>query len=276
MDSNFSLESSGKAVIKRWGNLRDSFSRYQKKLKECKKSGSGSVSLKKYIYNDQLHFLAHIYNLRETDDSLECAANREEVLSDNEFLQLNNVTTEEKKTERCANRKRRKPDEIELKMLKALEQPETQNPHMAFFQGVVPHLNKFDDGEILEFQMAVLQTIANMKEKRKRIQTPAVPYHPQHFAVPYQQQSSSIRNLQPSFNPPLSNFQPSFPQNPQFFNLQNNRNLCESEPITAQQYLPNFGQIFSTNSVDNQPADVASPVQSESSQNTIDFNICSV
>ncbi|GBM52284.1 hypothetical protein AVEN_51718-1 [Araneus ventricosus] len=148
---------------------------------------------------------------------------------------------------------------------------------MAFFQGVVPHLNKFDDGEILEFQITVLQTIANIKEKRKRIQTPAVPYHPQHFAVPYQQQSSSIHNLQPSFNPPSSNFQPSFPQNPQFFNLQNNRkDLCESEPITAQQYLLNFGPILTTISVDNQPAEVASPVLSESSQNTIDFNICSV
>ncbi|GBM52285.1 hypothetical protein AVEN_51719-1 [Araneus ventricosus] len=87
----------GKAVMKRWVNLRNSISRYRKKLKECKKSGSGSVSLKKYIYNDQLHFSAHIYNLRETDDSLECAGNREEVLFDNELLQLNNVTTEEKK-----------------------------------------------------------------------------------------------------------------------------------------------------------------------------------
>ncbi|GBN42247.1 hypothetical protein AVEN_185545-1 [Araneus ventricosus] len=88
-------------------------------------------------------------------------------------------------------------------MLNSLKQPESQNPHMAFFQGEVPHLNKFDDGEFLEFQMTVLQATANIKEK-KGIQPPVVPYHPHHFAVPYQQQTSSIRNPQPSFNPPFS------------------------------------------------------------------------
>lgn len=40
--------------------------------------------------------------------------------------------------------------------LKAVEQPRA---HKSFFRGLLSHLNKSDDGEVLEFQMGVLQVI---------------------------------------------------------------------------------------------------------------------
>lgn len=48
---------SGQGVLKKWTNLRDSFSKYFKKDKECKRSGSGAKKIKKYLYFDQLQFL---------------------------------------------------------------------------------------------------------------------------------------------------------------------------------------------------------------------------
>ncbi|KAG8247893.1 hypothetical protein J6590_051192 [Homalodisca vitripennis] len=44
------------------------------------------------------------------------------------------------------NKRRRQPDEVELKMIKALEE---RSPHISFIQGLLPHLHKFDDNEIL-------------------------------------------------------------------------------------------------------------------------------
>lgn len=129
-------------------------------------------------------------------------------------------------------------------MLKALE-PEAPNSHMSFFQGVMPHLSKYDDCEVLEFQMGVLQLIANINEKRKRTQPPTFSYHHQQFSAP---QPPSFPNPQPScsnlFNPPTT-YHTSFSQHPQFFNSQNNplphptnqkNNTLRREPSTRLPY----------------------------------------
>lgn len=56
-------------------------------------------------------------------------------------------------------------------MMKALEEP-TASPHISFIQGLLPHLNKFDDSEILEFQMGVLETISKINKTRKNTAQP--------------------------------------------------------------------------------------------------------
>ena len=44
---------------------------------------------------------------------------------------------------RMANRKRKKPDEVELAMLKALKQPEQEpDSHMSFLYSLIPHVKK--------------------------------------------------------------------------------------------------------------------------------------
>ena len=62
------------------------------------------------------------------------------------------------------HKRRRQPDEVELKMIKALEKPPISS-HISFIQGLFPHLNKLDDSEILEFQIGVLEVISKIKKQ---------------------------------------------------------------------------------------------------------------
>jgi hypothetical protein len=64
------------------------------------------------------------------------------------------------------SRKRRKPDERELRMLKALESSRQPNRHISFFNGI-PSLEIFNDDDIIQFQTGVLQLIENIKSKKK-------------------------------------------------------------------------------------------------------------
>lgn len=58
--------------MKQWVNLQDGFIRSRHKLKESKKSGAGTgtTTIKKYIYNEQMEFLLSIVqaNIIQTKD----------------------------------------------------------------------------------------------------------------------------------------------------------------------------------------------------------------
>lgn len=75
-------------------------------------------------------------------------------------------------------RKHRKPDEVELRILKALE-AENPNSNLSFFQSLLPHLNKYDASDMLEFQMGVLQVIANINQKKMISYQPSPQLWPQ-------------------------------------------------------------------------------------------------
>ncbi|XP_072378009.1 uncharacterized protein [Diabrotica undecimpunctata] len=60
----------GKQVMKKWGNIRDTFQKSCKKIKIVKKSGAEAVTHKKYIDNKQLQFLKKVFEERQTEDSL--------------------------------------------------------------------------------------------------------------------------------------------------------------------------------------------------------------
>jgi phenylalanyl-tRNA synthetase alpha subunit len=60
----------GKEVIKRWGNIRDSYVKSCKKKKEATKSSAGSSKARKYVYSDQLTFLSKLMDERQTADSV--------------------------------------------------------------------------------------------------------------------------------------------------------------------------------------------------------------
>lgn len=241
-----------------------------------------------------MQFLNKVYELRETVDSLSNTHNSEDGLANNDELQPasdanegvvhNQVTNKEKMAERFGNRKRRKPDEIELRMLKALE-PEKPNSHMSFFQGVIPHLNKFDDSEVLEFQIGVLRVISTINEKKRTSQPSTFPYHPQRYSVP---QPPSFPNPQPSCSSYFnlsSTYQSPFSQQLQSFDSQNNpipnpnnqKHRTEREPPVAQhtqsaaQYYHDFSQSSAATSPDIYSTGNASPAPSGSSENTIDF-----
>ena len=69
------------------------------------------------------------------------------------------------RTRQCGKRKR-KPDEFELRIMKPLERGKKPNRHLSFFKGIIPSLQNFNEEETLEFQMGVLQLIANTKHRK--------------------------------------------------------------------------------------------------------------
>lgn len=125
----------GKEVTKRWGNLRDAFAKSKRKLSECKKSGAGAAKIKKYVYADQMRFLHKLFQSREVAESLEGRINddeNEDVDNPPEAPVRPKETIRDNPKPRGYKRCRR-PDEVELKMMKALEEP-PPSPHISFFK----------------------------------------------------------------------------------------------------------------------------------------------
>ncbi|KAJ8945299.1 hypothetical protein NQ318_002756 [Aromia moschata] len=147
-----------KEVVKRWVNIRDAFNKFLKKEKSLQKSGSGASKLKKYVYAEQLKFLTKIFTSRSTEDSL--SANCEtEKSSELDVLETDNRNNDSQfeippRNKPLGSRKS-KVDEVDMRILKALEQPEDR--HIFFFKGIIPSLNTFTEDETLQFQMDVLQ-----------------------------------------------------------------------------------------------------------------------
>ena len=50
--------------------------------------------------------------------------------------------------------------------MKALEEGIQPNRHLSLFKGIIPSLQNFKEEEALEFQMGVLQLIANIKHRK--------------------------------------------------------------------------------------------------------------
>ena len=227
--------------MRRWTNVRDSFAKSCKKQKETKKSGSGVSRHKKYVYNDQLKFLSKLYTAREIEENFEDDGWEHDA-------DVNLETHPERMNADAVNpnpelvthsRKRRKPDELEIRMLKVLE-GDKPNRHLSFFHSIMPALEKFDEHEVLDFQMGVLQLISNMNKKKMKASQP-----PSFFSQPTLVSQSYF-----------------YPQ-PQGH---------ESRPTqSAAQYYQNFGEISATNSPVSRPSESVSPAQSTSSYNSVDF-----
>lgn len=61
-----------KGGFKEMENLRDSFAKSEKKMKEGKTSGSKAKTKRKYIFTDELQFLKKVYTGREVRQSRIC------------------------------------------------------------------------------------------------------------------------------------------------------------------------------------------------------------
>ncbi|XP_043483602.1 uncharacterized protein LOC122512050 [Leptopilina heterotoma] len=173
-----------KSIMNKWANLRDCFKRSMKNTNGSKKSGSGASRVQKYVFHDALSFLSKVYQSTATVDSFNSADDFQEdsEIRNLEFSSQNmemsqgmeeDSSMESQKKSKFVNKKRRvTKDEFEAKLLKALESDDRKsNPHMSFFQGVIPHLEKFSSEEVLQFQMGVLQLISTINE-RKNYQAP--------------------------------------------------------------------------------------------------------
>ena len=125
------------------------------------------------MYSDQLGFLSKLIDERQTADSLSvdnmeesqvttAEQNRDDM---NNFFQ--ETPSRKPRTQQCGKRKQKlNPDEFELRIMKALEEVNQPNRHLSFFKGTIPSLQNFNEEETLEFQMGVLQLIANIKHRK--------------------------------------------------------------------------------------------------------------
>lgn len=254
--------------------------------------------MKKYVYADQMQFLNKLLQTREVAESLEGITenNEDEDVSDSLLPPKETIRETTKPQE---YKRRRRPDEVELKMLKALEEP-TVSPHISFFQGLLPHLNNFDNSEILEFQMGVLEVISKINNKRKNTvqhqpqllppQTP--PNYPSNYSFPqYQSLSTTQMSYSNQFGP-INSFQPQQLQTHQSSNRtspqthrpnntdSNHQQACSSkgkplERLQEQnlaQYYQDFGRPSSATSPQTYPPSNPSPAGSMYSDSSYDFS----
>ncbi|KAJ8944311.1 hypothetical protein NQ314_009502 [Rhamnusium bicolor] len=170
---------SGKEVIGRWTNLRDSFVKSNMKIKATKNSGSAAKKIKKFVYSDQLQFLKELYEVRQTEDRFqsESAAGLEEGTEtqssteniENASQPFDTPPTQlsPKSVRRTKNKKHKKLDEFKLKMLKILEADKSCSK-TSFLLSLKPHLDKFDEQDYLQFQLGVLRVIENINERKRQ------------------------------------------------------------------------------------------------------------
>jgi hypothetical protein len=85
-----------------------------------------------------------------------------------ELHQIDEFTTQESLPEITTGRKRSHPDDETSNIM---ETPGL-NPHLCFFQGILPHLRKYNENELLEFQIGVLQLISRINDKKQTVQPP--------------------------------------------------------------------------------------------------------
>nr|XP_023023559.1 uncharacterized protein LOC111511762 [Leptinotarsa decemlineata] len=145
-----------------------------------------------------MQFLEKCYDSRDTEESIDYSVTTEidntESIHEkpDEYENTGEIIKEVNVPANRMIRRRRKPDEVDTAVLKASEQPQQQpDTNMSFFHSLKPHLKQFDDSQILQFQIAVLEIISEIKEKEKMTQAPAFPTIPQHCCshVPLHQQS---------------------------------------------------------------------------------------
>lgn len=156
----------GKEVVKRWVNIWDAFNKSTKKEKLLNKFGAGASIIKKYVYAEQLKFLSKVFCPRSTVDSLSINSGNE----DTEPTVSENDNRNESEQFKIPPRKqrgsrKRKMDEVDMRILKALEEAEYR--HISFFKRIVPTLHTFTEDETVNFQMGVLQLLTNIKHDFK-------------------------------------------------------------------------------------------------------------
>ncbi|XP_004925760.2 uncharacterized protein LOC101739359 [Bombyx mori] len=175
-----------KLIIQRWTHIRDNYNRSYKKIQDQKRSGSGAKTAKPYVYSKQLSFLQKIVQPKETisNDTTENHNTETEKQKNNsegnETLEANFVQTSDNMVKMSPIPKsiHKRPmknavNPLDAKMMKFMDsysynESKTMNRHLSFFNGIIPTLDKFDDDEVLEFQMGVLQLLKNIKSSRRR------------------------------------------------------------------------------------------------------------
>jgi len=159
--------------------------------------------MKKYVYFDQLQFLRKIYVERPTSNSLEPEPRNDPENEEDDIepqMQVSGNVSDismEKTSNPQKGRKNKSQNDIDLRIIKLLEEKDQPCNKMAFLQILLPHLQQFDNQDYLLFQMGVLKVIENINESKKE----------KHFttssnSAPYQQLYVNTSNPRQLFNTP--------------------------------------------------------------------------
>ena len=197
--------------MKKWANMRDSWMKYAKKVKECK-SGSAAKNIKKYVFYEQMKFLKKVADHRQTKSNLNADTSNDSASNENTV----DLTTRE-----IPKKNIKKPTEItevDKKFMRFLDTTEKEDKSriMNFFKGIAPIVDLFSDDDIIEFQSEVLEIIKNIKKKHTLNSWTRNQYHNLETAVPstnistygYQTQGySSYSESQPSTSTTLETVQ---------------------------------------------------------------------
>lgn len=179
-------------TIQRWTHIRDNYNRSCKKIKDQKSSGSGAKTAKPNVYSKQLSFLQKVIQPKETinnvtteNNNMESNKNIESEIQNNnseggnETLETNSIETHGTTAAKSPipNRVPKRSlkniiSPVDAKMMKFMDsfsnnEPKTMNRHLSFFNGILPSLDKYNDDEVLEFQMGVLQLMKKIKNSRQ-------------------------------------------------------------------------------------------------------------
>lgn len=207
------------------------------------------------MYFDQLKFLHKLYVERPTSNSLEPrndiadededGIEQEQQASDDVSVVFKSSIEKPRNSQK--NMKYKNQNDIDLRILKLLEEQQPPCNKMAFLQSLMPHLQNFNDQEYLKFQMGVLKVIENINESKKEQH-----FFPPSNLAPYQQFLPQSRPLYVN----TSNSTQYHPQ--QLYNTPSQSNIYLSQPYTSgnqQVLLPQ--QIPSCS---KQPPSVTTPV----------------
>jgi hypothetical protein len=145
--------------------------KWNKKLSQQNKSGSGARTIRKYVYHEQLQFSKKVAEHRETVSCLPSEENSVE--TDDDVTQIqglssqrgnNNPEPRRSDIPTVVSKRKRKVDEVELRMLKLLESEQQEpNLHLSFFKGILPSIQHFDEDQTIEFHLGVLNVIKTLK-----------------------------------------------------------------------------------------------------------------
>lgn len=213
---------SAKNVVKKWNQIRDSWSRSLNANKNTKKSGSALVYVKKYCYHNQLLFLKKIiepetsdsanntdinqYNADIENDELDNSINQNEEIEHgpsavNESARQESSTSGAKRFKK-SDVPRQKLDVADKKLMSYLDdqmktQTNSQNEdhHLSFFKSLLPTVALLNEDQILQFYGGVISLLQNIKSQNRNQwpnqQQSTSNYSPQGYFTPHHVQSPS-------------------------------------------------------------------------------------
>ena len=179
---------SGCQIKDKWNNTRDAFFRSLRKK-------SGQAATKKYLYADFLQFLLKVTEKDETESSILGEVKDESTESQVEgetvtaVQEMDEGSTSSRDAGTLQHRRRKASkvsDEIDRKFLKSLEKIEPDEDE-AFFISVLPSVRQLSADDKLDFRMAVLKAIKDIRTRSGYASSPfstQTPSTPQTTATP--------------------------------------------------------------------------------------------